>query len=75
MVKAYPNRCDTKIFIPNFTTKSSGTGLGLAMSKTIVEQAKGRIWFETEEDEGTTFFVELPLYQENPSRIRSNMEI
>jgi signal transduction histidine kinase len=54
----------SKIFIPNFTTKSSGTGLGLAMSKTIVEQAKGQIWFETEEDSGTTFFVELPIYDE-----------
>ncbi|HMH24576.1 MAG TPA: HAMP domain-containing sensor histidine kinase [Puia sp.] len=51
----------TKIFTPNFTTKSSGTGLGLAMSKTIVEQAKGKIWFETVEGEGTTFFVELPI--------------
>jgi two-component system nitrogen regulation sensor histidine kinase NtrY len=54
----------SKIFIPNFTTKSSGTGLGLAMSKTIVEQAKGRIWFETTENGGTTFFVELPVYDE-----------
>jgi len=51
----------TKIFTPNFTTKSSGTGLGLAMSKTIVEQAKGKIWFETVEGDGTTFFVELPI--------------
>ncbi|HMU72853.1 MAG TPA: HAMP domain-containing sensor histidine kinase, partial [Ferruginibacter sp.] len=50
-----------KIFTPNFTTKTSGTGLGLAMSKGIVEQAKGRIWFETKAGEGTTFFVELPV--------------
>jgi len=56
-----PEQMRSKIFIPNFTTKSSGTGLGLAMCKTIVEQAKGRIWFETQEDAGTTFFVELPL--------------
>jgi nitrogen fixation/metabolism regulation signal transduction histidine kinase len=50
-----------KIFTPNFTTKTSGTGLGLAMSKGIVEQAKGKIWFETRLGIGTTFFVELPL--------------
>ena len=50
-----------KIFTPNFTTKTSGTGLGLAMSKGIVEQAKGRIWFETITGQGTTFFVELPV--------------
>jgi signal transduction histidine kinase len=51
----------SRIFVPNFTTKSSGTGLGLAMCTSIVEQAKGRIWFETEQGKGTTFFVELPL--------------
>jgi len=56
-----PVQTRSKIFTPNFTTKSSGTGLGLAMSKTIVEQAKGRIWFETEEQKGTTFFVALPV--------------
>lgn len=50
-----------RIFMPNFTTKSSGTGLGLAMCKSIVEQAHGKIWFETRQGAGTTFFVELPL--------------
>jgi two-component system, NtrC family, nitrogen regulation sensor histidine kinase NtrY len=51
----------SRIFLPNFTTKSSGTGLGLAMCKSIVEQANGKIWFETEKGVGTIFFVELPL--------------
>ena len=50
----------SRIFIPNFTTKTSGTGLGLAMCKGIIEQAKGKIWFETEKGKGTTFHVELP---------------
>lgn len=56
-----PAEMQSRIFIPNFTTKSSGTGLGLAMCKGIVEQAQGRIWFETEQGVGTSFFVELPL--------------
>lgn len=51
----------SKIFAPNFTTKTSGTGLGLAMSKRIVEQANGSIWFETLEGEGSSFFVSLPV--------------
>lgn len=56
-----PASMQSKIFTPNFTTKSSGTGLGLAMCKGIVENANGRIWFETEEGVGTTFFIQLPL--------------
>jgi nitrogen fixation/metabolism regulation signal transduction histidine kinase len=56
-----PAEMQSKIFTPNFTTKTSGTGLGLAMCKSIVEQAGGSIWFETVEGEGTTFFVRLPL--------------
>ncbi|HEX8315607.1 MAG TPA: HAMP domain-containing sensor histidine kinase, partial [Flavisolibacter sp.] len=56
-----PAEMQSKIFTPNFTTKTSGTGLGLAMCKSIVEQAGGTIWFETREGEGTTFYVRLPL--------------
>jgi len=52
-----------KIFTPNFTTKTSGTGLGLAMCKSIVEQSSGAIWFETEQGRGTTFFVSLPIIE------------
>ncbi|WP_295117368.1 HAMP domain-containing sensor histidine kinase [uncultured Chitinophaga sp.] len=59
-----PEEVQPKIFVPNFTTKSSGTGLGLAMCKNIVEQARGEIWFETEVGLGTTFYVKLPLIEE-----------
>ena len=48
-----------QVFVPNFTTKSSGTGLGLAISRQIVEGAGGKIWFESAENVGTTFFVQL----------------
>ncbi len=49
-----------KIFSPNFTTKTGGMGLGLAMVKSIVESYDGSIRFESEKNKGTTFFVELP---------------
>jgi nitrogen fixation/metabolism regulation signal transduction histidine kinase len=54
----------SRIFVPNFTTKTSGTGLGLAICKGIVENAGGQIWFESEAEKGTTFYVTLPLYEE-----------
>lgn len=54
-----------QVFVPNFTTKSSGMGLGLAMSKNIIDSLKGKIYFESEVDKGTTFFVKLPLYHSN----------
>ena len=50
-----------KIFTPNFTTKSSGTGLGLAMCKGILEKINGKIWFETKENAWTVFYVEIPV--------------
>ncbi|MEJ2003846.1 MAG: HAMP domain-containing sensor histidine kinase [Cyclobacteriaceae bacterium] len=52
-----------KIFIPNFTTKESGSGIGLAVAKHGVEHAGGKIWFETNEGEGTSFFIELPVVE------------
>lgn len=54
-----------KIFVPNFTTKTGGTGLGLAITKNIIEYSGGKIWFETQVDMGTTFYVSLPKYKES----------
>ncbi len=56
-----PDELIPKIFTPNFTTKSSGMGLGLSIVKRYVESAGGKIWFETEHDKGTVFTVEFPL--------------
>ena len=53
-----PAEVQEKIFRPNFTTKSNGNGLGLAISKHIVEGSGGRITFATS-DKGTTFYIYL----------------
>ncbi|HUR30910.1 MAG TPA: HAMP domain-containing sensor histidine kinase [Saprospiraceae bacterium] len=54
-----------KVFFPNFTTKSSGMGLGLAICSDIIQSFDGRIYFETEKGTGTTFFIELPRHAMN----------
>lgn len=53
-----PESIQARIFQPNFTTKSNGNGLGLAISKHIVEGSGGRIEFETS-PKGTTFYIYL----------------
>lgn len=56
-----PDNIKEKVFIPNFSTKYNGSGIGLAVSKRGVEHAGGRIWFETSVELGTSFFIELPV--------------
>ena len=50
-----------QIFTPNFTTKSSGTGLGLAFVKQALENMGGNISYRTEIGHGTTFYINIPL--------------
>ena len=58
--KGIPHEIRSKLFTPNFTTKTKGSGLGLAICKKIIEQVNGTIWFETELQKGSKFFIEIP---------------
>ncbi|MDR0371336.1 MAG: GHKL domain-containing protein [Prevotellaceae bacterium] len=49
-----------KLFVPNFTTKNTGMGLGLAITKNIVETSGGSISFRTKVNEGSTFIINIP---------------
>jgi len=49
------------LFTPNFTTKSSGMGLGLSIAKKYIESANGRIWFDSSVGKGSVFYFELPV--------------
>jgi C4-dicarboxylate-specific signal transduction histidine kinase len=51
----------TRLFEPLFSTKRNGMGLGLSITRSIVEAHGGRIWAESAPDDGTLFQVELPL--------------
>lgn len=52
-----------RVFLPHFSTKRSGSGLGMAISRQGIEQMNGRIEFTTKQGEGTTFIIELPVVE------------
>jgi len=58
-----PKEVQDRIFDAFFTTKGAGqgSGLGLDITRKIIEKHNGKIWFDSSEGKGTTFFVELPL--------------
>jgi C4-dicarboxylate-specific signal transduction histidine kinase len=56
-----------QVFTPFYTTKSDGLGLGLSLSRSIIEDHGGRLWFAPNETDGVTFRFSLPEKRElNP---------
>ena len=53
----------SKVFEPYFTTKASGTGLGLTMSYKIIKEFNGDISVESEKGKGTIFTIKIPVPQ------------
>jgi two-component system nitrogen regulation sensor histidine kinase NtrY len=62
--KGIPDELKDSLFMPNFTTKSSGMGMGLAIVKNIIESCNGKIDFETQLGKGTTFIIRLSLFKD-----------
>ena len=61
-----PEQVQERIFEPFFTTKEVGvgTGQGLAIAHNVVVKShNGQIWFQSVENQGTTFFIKLPMTQ------------
>jgi signal transduction histidine kinase len=56
-----PPAVQSHIFEPFFTTKDQGTGLGLFVCQTIIHQHGGTMLVRSQEGEGTTFTIRLPL--------------
>jgi signal transduction histidine kinase len=62
------------IFNPFFTTKSTGSGLGLSISNQIIQDHRGYINVESQVHEGSSFFINLPVNQDHPKRRRNDSE-
>ena len=63
-----------EIFNPFFTTKSTGSGLGLSISHQIIQDHRGYIDVESQWGRGSSFFINLPVNQDHPKRRKSDLE-
>jgi len=63
-----------EIFNPFYTTKTTGSGLGLSISNQIVLDHKGYIDVESQVSKGTSFFINLPVDQDRPRRRQTDLE-
>jgi C4-dicarboxylate-specific signal transduction histidine kinase len=52
-----------EVFVPFFTSKAEGMGMGLSIARTIIEAHNGQIWAKNRDHGGASFRVKLPLVQ------------
>ena len=56
-----PEKIQSHIFLPNFTTKTSGMGIGLSIVKTITDNVGGEIKFKSVQGKGTWLYLKFPV--------------
>ena len=64
----------SRLFEPFTTTKANGMGLGLLVTRSIIEAHGGRLWFDPNPDRGTTFTFTLPIAQANLTQLLRRTE-
>jgi len=64
----------TQILTPFYTTRSSGTGLGLPVVNSIAKAHRGTLWFASDQGEGSTFCIRLPKYLASNSKVEAKQD-
>jgi signal transduction histidine kinase len=68
-----PKESQGRLFTPFFRVKSEatihipGTGLGLNLVKSVIDEHEGKVWVDSEDGKGSTFFVEIPYATDQTS--------
>ena len=63
-----------RLFEPYFTTRATGTGLGMTLVYKIVKEFSGDIYVKSEENKGTTFIIEFPIPQAEKKLLSSDIK-
>ena len=64
-----------QVFAPFYSTKGEGLGVGLSISRSIVETYGGRIWAENDPDGGAIFRIRLPTGSTTPARLENRADL